>query len=214
MHIRAPSHLHGLMHAQAHRSFCFSSRVSISSSFFSPCVWFAFVSPHVPTQLAIDVWNVPEDAGADEYFGKVVVKIADWLESPQAAWHFLLPGQLQISATWTPYLDADRERLLKGSPVALTLEPEPRAAKAAPAVSTIPASSPKAAPAAATAMATGSNEPPAPSPPPPLAGAGTRSLRRAHGSAARRRPEARPDLAASRRRCVDCGCTARVAGWP
>ena len=164
MHIRAPAHPHGLMHAQAHRSIMFFI-ASIFSSFFSPCVWFPFVSPHVPTQLAIDVWNVPEDAGADEYFGKVVVKIADWLESPQAAWHLLLPGQLQISATWTPYLDADRERLLKGSPVALTLAPEPRAAKAAPAVSTIPASSPKAAPAAATAMATGSNEPPAPSPP-------------------------------------------------
>ena len=112
---------------------------------------------------------MPEDAGADEYFGKVVVKIADWLEAPQAAWHYLLPGELQISVKWTPYLDADSEQLLKGTPVALTLAPEPRRGKtASPAVAPpSPSPSPKAAPAAAAAakaLATGS-EPPAPSPP-------------------------------------------------
>ena len=91
---------------------------------------------HAPWQLAVDVWNVPEDASSDEYFGKVVVKIAEALESPKEAWQFLLPGQLQISATWTPYLDADQQRL--GTPVKLTLPPEPK--PLAPSMATASAS--------------------------------------------------------------------------
>ena len=56
------------------------------------------------SKLAIDVWNVPEDGVADEFFGKVTIVIAEALASPVAAWHELLPGNVQIALTWTPQL--------------------------------------------------------------------------------------------------------------
>ena len=113
-------------------------------------------------QIAIDVWNSPKDTATEEYFGKVVVRIADALVSPKEAWQYLLPGQLQIAVVWTPYLDADGER--KGAPISLILPadaaPSSISAKAAEAVAAAPpkataAAPPRATPAPEPVIATG-----------------------------------------------------------
>ena len=73
---------------------------------------FTFEDVRSDSKLALDVWNVPLDASADEFFGKVTVVIAQALCSPVEAWHELLPGRVQIALHWSPQLAGDTLDLL------------------------------------------------------------------------------------------------------
>ena len=95
-------------------------------------VWgdeFIFDDVRDDSKLALDVWNVKQEPGADdEFFGKVWLHLSEAIRKPVTAWHELVPGRVQVLLTWTPY---EGDEL--GDAVALTLPPPmPRALEDAP----------------------------------------------------------------------------------
>ena len=110
------------------------------------------------SKFAVDVYNVPDAGGADEFFGKVTISIEDALKAPVAAWRDLLPGKVQLNMSWQDQYPGDQ----LGERIQLTLPPVPGGGKRAPVVKTplleVPPPAPAPSARIVAAMATGGAE--------------------------------------------------------
>jgi hypothetical protein len=81
----------------------------------------AFEFDEVPSdaKLAVDVWSVGVADEADEFLGKVTIRLDDALANPVDAWHKILPGRVQLQLSWQQ-VGPDGEEL--GAQVPLSLD--------------------------------------------------------------------------------------------